>query len=87
MPLPKDPTKLLEYKAKLSKIAKAKGFGKWMLGRKGTMSGKHHTKETKEKLSKIFKVVAKEKGFGLWMIGRGPFTFLAFSILLMKSNG
>ncbi len=37
-----------EYKQKLSKIAKTRGFGQWM-------KGKHLSEDTKQKLSKKFK--------------------------------
>ncbi len=47
MPAPKDPIKLAEFKRKLSEkfkiIAKEKGFGKWMKGKK-------LSKETKKKI-------------------------------------
>lgn len=34
MPNPKDPQKLQEYREKMSRIAKERGYGKWMLGKK-----------------------------------------------------
>ena len=73
MPAPKDPKKFLEYKEKMSGIAKERGFGLWMKGKPGTMLGKHQPDSAKEILSKKFKVIAKEKGFGLWMRGRHGF--------------
>ncbi len=75
MPNPKDPQKLQEYRDKQSRIAKAKGFGKWMTGR--TLST-----ETKQKLSRKQKArctpeecvrrseAAKANGYGLWMKGK-----------------
>ena len=82
MPLPKDKTKIEEYKKRLSEIAKAKGYGKWMKGR-------HLSKETKKKLSRIGKQIgntpeererrskrAKKLGVGKWMKGRKNTPFL-----------
>jgi len=82
MPLPKDKTKIEEYKRKLSEVAKKRGFGKWMLGKK-------HTEETKKKMSKIQKKIgntpeerkkrskrAKKLGYGKWMKGRKNTPFL-----------
>lgn len=76
MPCPKDPAKLAEYKEKQSRIAKERGYGKWMKGR--TLS-----EETKAKISKKSKEFgntaeeklrrsqrAKERGYGKWMKGR-----------------
>ncbi len=45
----KDPQELLEYKSKMSKIAKEKGFGKWN-------KGKTRSEEHKLKMSKTAKV-------------------------------
>lgn len=75
MPLPKDPKKLKEYKEKMSKIAKEKGYGKWMKGKK-------HSRKTKKKMSKAQKAIAtpeechkrseraKSGGYGKWMKGK-----------------
>jgi len=70
MPLPKDPIKLKEYKEKMSKIAKEKGYGKWMKGRPSVMKGKKHSTETIKKLKKINKENALKYGYGKWMKGR-----------------
>jgi len=48
-----------ERRKKMKKIAKEKGFGKWMYGKKVSS-------ETKQKLRRI----AKDKKFGVWMSGR-----------------
>lgn len=50
-----------EYREKMSSIAKNKGYGRWLKGRK-------LSEETKKKMSEV----AKRKGFGKWMIGRTP---------------
>lgn len=76
MPNPKDPEKLAAYRKKMSEIAKAKGYGKWMKGKKVS-------KETKAKQSKIQKEIgnteeekkrrsdrAKKLGYGKWMKGK-----------------
>ena len=75
MPPPKDPIKLEAYKKKLSDIAKSKGYGKWMKGKKASI-------ETKKKMSKsqLARMTpdeckrrsdcAKELGYGKWMKGR-----------------
>lgn len=76
MPNPKDPQKLAAYRLKRSQIAKEKGFGKWMQGRK-------LAPETVAKMSEMQKNLAsqplerqrrsqraKEKGYGKWMEGR-----------------
>lgn len=73
MPLPKDPEKVEAYKELLSKIAKDRGFGKWM-------EGKHLSKEICEKISQTHKKIdnlpeekerrserAKRLGVGKWM--------------------
>ena len=70
MPPPKDPEKYLQWKEKISRTCKEKGVGKWMKDKPAFFLGKSHSKETKEKLSKVFKVIAEEKGFGKWMKGK-----------------
>jgi len=82
MPNPKDPLKLKFYKKKQSEIAKAKGYGLWMKGKK-------HSLETiaklKEKQSEIGNDLeerkrrserAKRLGYGKWMKGRKDTPFL-----------
>lgn len=46
--MPKDPVKQAEYRAKMSRIAKERGYGKWMTGKK-------HTAESRQKMSAIKK--------------------------------
>lgn len=78
MPNPKDPEKLEAYRKKMSEIAKSKGYGKWMQGKK-------HSPESIEKMKQVQKEIgndpderqrrserAKKKGYGKWMIGRKP---------------
>ena len=82
MPAPKDPVARAEWKAKLSKVAKERGFGKWMKGRtlsdstrlKMSKSNKKifNTPEMRENLSKL----AKKNGYGKWMRGRKDTPFL-----------
>jgi len=82
MPCPKDPVKLAEYKALQSKIAKERGYGKWMKGKiipqavidKGARTRKllFNTPEMKQKLSDT----AKRSGCGKWMKGRKNTPFL-----------
>jgi len=75
MPSPKDPQKLQEYKDKMSRIAKERGYGKWMTGKKAS-------EETLAKMSLSQKAIitdaererrsatAKKLGYGKWMLGR-----------------
>ncbi len=75
MPPPKDPKKLQEYREKMSRIAKEKGYGKWMKGKKASDS----TKE-KMKVSQLAKITPEERktrseralknGYGKWMKGK-----------------
>jgi hypothetical protein len=76
MPNPKDPEKLDAYRRKMSEIAKSKGYGKWMKGRKLTaesvakMREKHilisNMPEERQRRSEY----AKANGYGKWMAGR-----------------
>ena len=75
MPLPKDPQKLKEYKEKMSKIAKEKGYGKWMKGKILSDETKHKMSITqKEKATPEECLKRKERaisgGYGKWMKGR-----------------
>ena len=64
---PKDTVKLQEYKEKMRKIALEKWYWKWMKWKDSPMKWKKHSKETKNKLSKIFKIISKEKWYWKWM--------------------
>lgn len=76
MPSPKDPKAFAAYCKKMSKIAKAKGYGKWMKGRKvsektlakmrAVQSAIGNTPEEKKRRSDR----AKTLGYGKWMKGR-----------------
>ena len=82
MPNPKDPIKLAEYRALLSRIAKERGYGKWMKGRRlpqvvkdkmsQSLSKTFNTPEMKLKMSEV----AKKAGNGKWMKGRAETPFL-----------
>jgi 5-methylcytosine-specific restriction endonuclease McrA len=76
MPLPKDPEKLAQYRQKMSEIALARGYGKWM-------TGKRHTEESRAKMREVQQAIgrepaerarrserAKSLGYGKWMSGR-----------------
>ncbi len=76
MPSPKDPAALEAYRKKMSEIAKAKGYGKWM-------EGKKHAPEAIEKMRQVQaergndpaerkrrSERARTLGYGKWMTGR-----------------
>ena len=75
MPMPLDPEAQQAYREKMSRVAKEKGFGKWM-------KGKTPSVETRKKISDAQlaycteeeclrrSVYAKAHGYGKWMQGR-----------------
>lgn len=76
MPAPKDPIKYKLWKKRLSIVAKQKGFGKWMTGKKVSKSTVDKRRKaliktwSNKTLRKKMSKIAKKCGFGKWMRGR-----------------
>ena len=75
MPCPKDPQKLKEYKEKMSRIAKERGYGKWMKGKR--LSEETKQKQRQSQLNLITPEERKRRsdratdnGYGKWMKDR-----------------
>ncbi len=76
MPSPKDPVKLAEYREKMSRIAKERGYGKWMQGRKLSEQAIEKMRlaqiaigsDLEERRRRSER--AKANGYGKWMSGR-----------------
>lgn len=76
MSAPKDPEKYRQWKEKLAKVAKEKGFGKWMTGKKLAPEAIEKMKQAQKEIGndpeerKRRSERAKAKGYGKWMKGR-----------------
>jgi hypothetical protein len=76
MPNPKDPVKLEEYRRKMSEIAKARGYGKWMVGKKLSSEAVEKMRQAQieigndpaERQRRSERALAN--GYGKWMEGR-----------------
>ena len=75
MPNPKDPAAREAYRQKMSQIAKARGYGKWCLGRKLSQERRLQISESQKRISSAPEerarrsARAKALGVGKWMAG------------------